>query len=675
MQRKRLLFVLLVALSMTVFACKPEAKDAAPDAKADNTKPTATATAIPTAPNTPDGSSAKAPEDAAQAPTSQAPTQAPTTQAATNAPDASAPADAPKKTPEDARAFVKRVDAELRALSVAASRAEWEKSTNITPETEAAAAAAGEKMMAFNAATIAEAASFSGLDLDPDTARQILLMRTMSWPPPSPKDPALREELSKLATGMESVYGKAKHCPTPDTCQDLSALEKIIGESRDPAVLLAAWKGWHDTAAVQRADYTRFTELANQGALAIGFADLGLLWRMGYDMPPEAFEAEVERLWTQLDPLYKELHCYTRQKLSAHYGPTVVPPDGLIPAHLLGNMWAQSWDNIYPILEPFPGRTGLDITKALVDQKYDELRMVKLAESFFTSLGMDPLPATFWERSMFKKPEGREVVCHASAWDVEYNDDLRIKMCININQEDLITIHHELGHNYYFHYYFKLPMLFQNGANDGFHEAIGDALALSVTPSYLKKVGLLDQGFVEDEKALINVQMQTALQKISFLPFGKLIDQWRWDVFAGRTKPEQYNTHWWKLRAKYQGIAPPVPRTEADFDPGAKYHIPANVPYTRYFLATVLQFQFHRALCQAAGHTGPLHTCSIHGSAEAGARLQAMLAMGASKPWPDALEALTGSRQMDATAIIDYFAPLMAWLQEQNKGQQCGWPQ
>jgi peptidyl-dipeptidase A len=298
--------------------------------------------------------------------------------------------------------------------------------------------------------------------------------------------------------------------------------------------------------------------------------------------------------------------------------------------------------------------------------------MTKNAEAFFTSLGLKPLPASFWEKSMFVKPEGREVVCHASAWDPTYSGDVRIKMCTKPNQEDLITLHHELGHDYYFLYYHHLPMLFQDGANDGFHEAIGDAIALSVTPPYLQKVGLLKK-VADNDKALVDQQMYTALEKIAFLPWGLLVDKWRWEVFSGKITPAQWNDRWWELRKQYQGIVSAVPRAATDFDPGAKYHVPANVSYLRYFLAAILQFQFHRALCETAGWKGPLHACSIHGSQEAGAKLAAMLAMGSSKPWPDALEALTGQRQMDATAILDYFAPLHAYLKEQNAGQECGW--
>jgi peptidyl-dipeptidase A len=396
------------------------------------------------------------------------------------------------------------------------------------------------------------------------------------------------------------------------------------------------------------------------------------MWRSGYDLSPDAFEKETDRLWQQVKPLYDDLHCYVRAQLSKKYGADKVPLDKPIPAHLLGNMWAQEWANVYPLVEPFPGQANLDVTAALQKQNYDPVKMVKLGESFFTSLGLDALPQTFWERSQFVKPKDRDVVCHASAWDVQFSNDLRIKMCIKINEEDLVTIHHELGHNYYFRYYYQLPVLFQQGANDGFHEAIGDALTLSITPEYLQRVGIL--GAVEkNEKNLINLQMKDALEKVAFLPFGKLIDQWRWDVFSGKTSPANYNAAWWELRRKYQGVAAPVARSEQDFDPGAKYHIPANVPYTRYFLARILQFQFHRSLCQAAGIKGPLHECSIYGNKEAGKRLQAMLAMGASRPWPEALHALTGQREMDATAMLDYFAPLQTWLKTQNQGQKCGW--
>jgi peptidyl-dipeptidase A len=419
--------------------------------------------------------------------------------------------------------------------------------------------------------------------------------------------------------------------------------------------------------------YQRMIELQNEGARDIGFADQGALWRSGYDLPPEAFEKETDRLWQQVKPLYDDLHCYVRARLQEKYGSKVVPDGAPIPAHLLGNMWAQDWGNVYSLVEPYPNQVAIDVTPTMVKQGWDWKRMVKTAEGFYTSMGLDPLPATFWERSMFLKPKDREVVCHASAWNVGIENDLRIKMCIKVTQEDLQTLHHELGHNYYEHYYYTLPtMLYHRGANDGFHEAIGDSLVLSMTPSYLKQLGLLE-AVPSDRKSLIDVQMKDALTRIAFLPFGKLIDQWRWDVYSGKTRPAEYNRAWWELRQKVQGVAAPVPRGEEDFDPGAKFHVAASVPYTRYFLARILEFQFHRAMCKAAGFSGPLHECSVYGNRAAGERLRAMLALGQSRPWQDALETMTGSREMDASAILDYFAPLQIWLKEQNQGRRCGW--
>ena len=589
--------------------------------------------------------------------------------------DAATPAPEKADT-KPAKTFVDEVDGELRKYVVASSKAEWDKNTNITDATEKAAAAANEQLMEFMGKTIKTATTFATDGLDPDTARKLHLIKVASSPPPDPSEPAKRKELAELAAKMEGIYGKGKACKdpkNPKSCRDIGELSDVMANSRNYNELKTAWEGWHKVAIELRPLYSRFIELANEGTRELGQKDLGEFWRAAYDMTPEAFEQETERLWTQVKPLYDQLHCHVRAELAKKYGKDKVPEAGLIPAHLLGNMWAQEWGNIYPLIEPYKGTTSIDVTAALKKAKFDELKMVKLGESFFTSLGLDPLPQTFWERSMFTQPKDREVICHASAWDVEANDDLRIKMCIKINQEDLITIHHELGHNYYYHYYYKLPMLYQNGAHDGFHEAIGDALALSVTPAYLKQIGLITE-VPTDDKGLINLQMQDALDKIAFLPFGKLIDQWRWDVFSGKTTPDQYNAAWWALRAKYQGIAPPSERRDPDFfDAGAKYHVPANVPYTRYFLARILQFQFHKALCAASGHTGPLHECSIYGKTAAGDKMRAMLALGASKPWPEALEAITGTREMDAQPMIEYFDPLLKWLAEQNKGRTCGW--
>ena len=573
----------------------------------------------------------------------------------------------------EARAFVQSANAQLYELSVKAARAEWVKANFITQDTEAIAAEASENYVTASVALAKRAARFDGVALDASTRRQLeLLKRAITMP--APEDRALARELTQIATRMDSHYGTARYCPGAaqgDDCLDIIEIREIHEKSRDPDALLDVWQGWRTTSAAIRDDYRRFVELANQGARELGYADTGALWRSNYDMPPAAFAEEMDRLWQQVLPLYEALHCYVRSRLSAFYGPDVVPLDAPIPAHLLGNMWAQQWGNIFDLVAPADADPGYDLTSLLARAGYDELHMVRSGENFFSSLGFAPLPDTFWERSLFVKPRDREVVCHASAWDVDEVDDLRIKMCIEVGAEDFQTIHHELGHNYYQRAYNRQPFVFRGSANDGFHEAIGDAIALSVTPAYLVKLGLLEREPPASQD--IGLLLRAALDKVAFLPFGLLVDQWRWGVFSGEISPKDYNAGWWALREKIQGIRPPVPRPETLFDAGAKYHVPGNTPYSRYFLAHILQFQFHRALCALAGYAGPLNRCTIYGSAAAGRKLNEMLEMGLSQPWPVALQALTGSREIDASAILDYFAPLQTWLDAQNQGRRCGW--
>ena len=570
----------------------------------------------------------------------------------------------------DAQEFMKNAEARLAELSVKGNQAQWVQENFITEDTEALAADANDEISAVTTDLVEQSKRFDGLNMPPDLARKFLLLR-LGLTAPTPKDPALRKEMTQIAASLDADYGKGKYCKTANDCLDITQIETKMASSRDPQELLDLWKGWHSVGPPMRDRFARFVELSNQGAREMGFKDTGTLWRSGYDMPPDAFSADLERLWKQVRPLYLSLHTYVRAQLVKKYGPNVVPPDGPIPADLLGNIWAQDWTHIFPILGLPENSRGYDLTELLKAKNLDAKGMVKYGEGFFTSMGFAPLPKTFWERSLFTKPADRDVVCHASAWDIDNKDDLRIKMCILVRDEDFVTIHHELGHNFYQRAYKNQPFLFENGANDGFHEAIGDSIALAVTPGYLKEVGLLDK--VPPADADIPLLLQQALDRVAFLPFGLLIDQWRWKVFSGEIKPADYNKAWWDLRLKYQGVAPPVARTEADFDPGAKYHVAANVPYMRYFLAHILEFQFYRAMCKTSGYTGPLNRCTFYGSKAAGAQFNKMLEMGQSKPWPDALEAGTGVRQIDGSALLEYFAPLQKWLDEQNKGQKAGW--
>ena len=577
-------------------------------------------------------------------------------------------------TAAEADAFVTRATKEFEEFSIDDARIQWLYATYINDDTSALVAKSGAKGTELAVKFALEAAKYDkAKGLSPDTKRQLDILRSAITSPAPTRDGAA-SALAKLQTDMQTVYGTGKGTLNGKPLNG-SDIEAAMGTSRNPDELKEMWTSWHDSVgAPQRQDYQRSAGLLNEGARELGFKDVGAMWRSNYDMPPEEFAKLTDKLWNEVKPLYESLHTYVRWKLNEKYGDAVQSKTGPIRADLLGNMWAQEWGNIYDVVAPAgSGDLGFDVGELLVAKDYDAIKMVRTGEGFYSSLGLEPMPETFWKRSQFVKPADREVQCHASAWNLDNVDDLRIKMCIKVNGDDFVTIHHELGHNYYQRAYNKKPLLYRNGANDGFHEAIGDFVALSITPDYLVSIGLLDQSKVPSADKDTGLLLRQAMDKVAFLPFGLLIDKWRWGVFSGGIPATGYQGAWDALRLQYQGITPPVKRDETKFDPGAKYHIPANVPYTRYFLARLLQFQFYKAACDQAGWTGPLHRCSFYDNKEVGAKLNAMLEMGASKPWPDALEAFTGSREMSGAAMVEYFAPLKTWLDEQNKGKPTGW--
>ena len=613
----------------------------------------------------------------------------------TPSPGNEAPAAAASTVPanETADQFIARVNQEMRDTYAELSAAQWISSTYINDDSELLAAKANERWLTQLNGWIEQARRFEGQPMSPQTARSIMLLKLMTAMP-APRDPAKLAELTRIATRMEGMYGAGEYCTgegAAKQCRQLGELEDVLRGNRDYATQLDAWNGWHTIAQPMRKDYTRFVALVNEGAKDMGFADAGEVWRSGYDMPPAQIAAETDRLWGQVKPLYEQLHCYARTRLDAKYGKDKGEvAGGMLPAHLMGNMWQQDWSNLWDLLQPYQNAGSLDITGAL-QQQYrqdytDELakhagipnaddlveveraaqldiakQMATRAQDFYVSLGMPKLPESYWENTQFIKPRDRDVVCHASAWDMNMAGDVRTKMCMKPNEEDFTTIYHELGHVYYYLAYNKLPPIFQSGAHDGFHEAIGDTIVLAMTPDYLRSIGLVGEQ-QQSHEALINAQMRMALAKVAFLPFGLMIDRWRWGVFDGSIKPDDYNKSWWELKAKYQGVAPIQARGEEFFDPGAKYHVPGNTPYTRYFLADILQFQFYKALCDAAGYKGPLYECSFYGNKAAGEKYLAMLGKGASQPWQQTLKELTGGEKMDASAVLEYFAPLQAWL-------------
>lgn len=579
------------------------------------------------------------------------------------------------ETPEGAARWLAAVEADFANFSKDYSHVSWLNATYINHDSDTLAAKYGAEYTLKAVAYANEAARYARVaGLDAQTMRKLDMLRN-GIGMPAPQRPGAAQELSEIATRLNSAYGRGKGVLNGEPISG-SDIEAEMGNlARTPDELKEMWASWHDNVgAPMREDYTRMVGIANEGAKELGFADLGAMWRSGYDMSPDEFAAETERMWQEVKPLYVALHTYVRGKLNDKYGDDVQPRTGPIRADLLGNMWAQEWGNIYPLVAPEgAGDIGYDLTDLIENKGLDAIGMVKVGEQFFSSLGFEPLPATFWERSQFVKPADREVVCHASAWNVDNIDDLRIKMCIKPNADDFTTIHHELGHNYYQRAYNGQDFLYLTGANDGFHEAIGDMIALSITPEYLVQIDMLPAEQVPSADKDIGLLLRQAMDKVAFLPFGLLLDRYRWNLFNGSIADAEYNTAWTDLRREYQGVTPPVERPAEGFDPGAKYHIPGNVSYTRYFLARLLQFQFYKAACDTAGWEGPLHRCSFYGNKEVGKNLNAMLEMGASKPWPDALEAFTGERQMNGTAMVEYFAPLMAWLEEQNAGEEAGW--
>lgn len=572
-------------------------------------------------------------------------------------------------TAKDAEKFLASTEKELVQLNLEGSRAAWINSNFITEDTSSLAAAADQKSTEAGVRFAMAAAKFDDVEVSADQRRKLNILK-QSLVMPAPQDSAKSAELAKIGAELGSMYGKGSYTTKAGDTLSLGQMTAKMASSRDYNELLEMWQGWRTISPDMKPLYIRQAELGNEGAQGLGYKDLGAMWRSNYDMPADEFAKELDRLWGQVKPLYDDLHCYVRSELGETYGEDKVPQDQPIPAHLLGNMWAQSWGNIYDLVAPENADPGYDVTEQLAANNYDEIKMVKGAETFFTSLGFDALPETFWQRSLFTKPADRDVVCHASAWDLDAKDDIRIKMCIQKTGEEFSVIHHELGHNFYQRAYQNQPVYYQNSANDGFHEAIGDTIALSVTPKYLKEIGLIDT--IPDESKDIGLLMKMALEKIAFIPFGLMVDQWRWKVYSGEVTPENYNTAWWELREKYQGVTAPVDRDTNAFDPGAKYHVPGGVPYSRYFLAHIQQFEFHKALCEISGNTDPIHRCSIYNNKDAGTALNTVLEMGSSKPWQEAYKVLTGSEQMDATAIIDYFAPLHAWLKDKNQGKQCG---
>ncbi|XP_014283834.1 angiotensin-converting enzyme isoform X2 [Halyomorpha halys] len=585
---------------------------------------------------------------------------------------------------EAAAEFLKRMNKESGEKANIAANAEWDYESNITPETLANKLNVSSEIAKWKKNLWVETIKYPWKTYKNEDIKRQFKLATVLGMAALPDDKFKR--LDEVTSKMETIYSTAKICDFHDKNKcDLSLepeITELLRTSRDPEELKHIWVEWHKASGGKCKElYEEYVKISNEGAKLNNMSDLSELWN--FDFESETFEKDVLELWFQVEPLYLQLHAYMRKKLWDKYGENTLSRTGPIPAHLMGNMWAQTWSNLFDFTAPYPKRESLDVTEEMIKQNYTALKMFQVAEDFFKSVNLTAMPPLFWERSLIEKPEGKELVCHASAWDFYNGEDFRIKMCTRIEMDDLLTIHHEMGHIQYYLQYKDQPYIYKEGANSGFHEAVGDVIFLSAgTRKHLQTLGLLKGQNLNDNEQELNSLFQRALDKVSFLPFGLLVDLYRWNVFKGKTTPETYNRDWWILREKYQGVEPPVDRTEQDFDPAAKYHVVASVPYVRYFVSFIIQFQFHRALCIEAGEfdpqnpsSKPLYECSIYKNAKAGNLLGKMLKLGSSKPWPEAMEILTGQRKMDGTALLQFFQPLHDWLKAQNEksGEKIGW--
>ncbi|CAG0912459.1 unnamed protein product [Notodromas monacha] len=598
----------------------------------------------------------------------------------------------------DAIAFLERYNTESSRLLNKGIILDWAYNTNITDANAEASTAASLELQAFSLASFNEALEFDSTNFSEDTQRQLKSVGAKQLP--EAEQQTLSEVLTllrgiftnilciemhvqiilrQILSNMSRIYGSGQVCWEDGQCSVLEgtedSLSTLFATSTDEPKLRYAWEQWRtNVGRPMKPYYEQYVELKNQLAVIRNYTDYGHEMRSRYEI--DDFELSMEEIYNTTLPYYLELHAYVRRKLYDTYGPEVVDLEGPIPAHLLGDMWGRFWNNIYNLTEPYPGLQSVDPTPQMVAQGYTPERMFRQGDAFYQSMGLKAVPDTFYELSMIEKPQdGREVVCHPTAWDFFDGQDYRIKMCTVVSFDDFLVIHHEMGHIQYFMQYSDLPTVYRDGANDGFHEAIGELMSMAVsTPKHLETIGLIDE-VVENPDLDINFLLKTSFGSLSTLPFHYVMDLWRWRAFRGEYPDNQWNDEFWKLKESLVGVKAPVERTPEDLDPPALFHISGDYDMMRYFTRTILQFQFFESLCEASGHQGPIYKCDFSGSTAAGDRLAALLRMGRSKPWPDALEELTGQREMDVNPLLNYFAPLYNWLQTENKrlNNKIGW--
>ncbi|XP_025976569.2 angiotensin-converting enzyme 2 [Dromaius novaehollandiae] len=590
----------------------------------------------------------------------------------------------PQNVTEQAQIFLTEFNIKAEDISYESSLASWNYNTNITEETSMKMNEADAKWSAFYDEASRNASNFPLANITDDLIR--LQIQSLQDRGSSVLSSEKYTRLSTVLNTMSTIYSTGTVCKPSDpfNCLVLEpGLDAIMADSTDYHERLWAWEGWRaDVGRLMRPLYEEYVDLKNEAAKLNGYSDYGDYWRANYEADyPEAYKysrdqliEDVEKTFEQIKPLYEQLHAYVRHRLEQFYGPELISSTGCIPAHLLGDMWGRFWTNLYALTVPYPAKPNIDVTSAMVENNWDVLKIFKTAEAFFASVGLYNMTEGFWNNSMLTEPtDNRKVVCHPTAWDMG-KEDYRIKMCTKVTMDDFLTAHHEMGHIEYDMAYSHLPYLLRSGANEGFHEAVGEIMSLSAaTPQHLKSLGLLEPTFQEDAETEINFLLKQALTIVGTMPFTYMLEKWRWMMFNGKITKQEWMKRWWEMKREIVGVVEPVLHDETYCDPAALFHVANDYSFIRYYTRTIYQFQFQEALCKAAEHTGPLHTCDITNSTAAGQNLRQMLELGRSKPWTQALESITGEKYMNATPLLNYFEPLFNWLQKNNSGRSVGW--
>ena len=571
------------------------------------------------------------------------------------------------KTGQEADKFITAYTDQFVKLYYQSAQAEWRSNTHIVEGDSSNRIATQQANEAL--------ASFTGSKENIEKAREFLskkdqlseiqvkqLERILYAAANNPQTvPELVEKRIKAeAEQVEKLYGFNFSLRGKDISPN--DMDEILRTSSDPDERLAVWTASKEVGKDLKSGLADLKELRNKTVQALGYDDYFAYQVSDYGMSTAEMMALNQRLVSELLPLYRELHTYARYELAKRYGVKEVPD--MLPAHWLPNRWGQDWNAMVNV-------EGVDLDGALSDKPREWL--MEQGERFYKSLGFGPLPASYWEKSsLYPLPEdaGYKKNNHASAWHMDLQEDVRCLMSIVPNRDMYETVHHELGHIYYFMAYTNpnVPPLLREGANRAYHEGIGSLMGLAAMQKpFLAGLELIPESAGSDDMQSL---LKEALNYVVFIPWSAgVMTEFEHDLYATDLSADQYTARWWDLKKKYQGIVAPNERGPEYCDPASKTHINNDAAqYYDYALSFVLLFQLHDHIAGKILHQDPRAT-NYYGSKEVGTFLQGILEKGASGDWRKMLKEKTGE-DLSARAMLSYFEPLMGYLKEQNKGRK-----